>query len=94
MLIVAVALLDVSLRRELAYRTDGGAPAFFFVDIQPDQAAPFERLVAAANGGASLEMIPVVRARLRIPQCRGAGQTRPDARKPPVIDDEAERPAG
>ncbi len=81
MLIVAVALLDVSLRREIAYRTDGGAPAFFFVDIQPDQAAPFERLVAAENDKASLEMIPVVRARLRAVNdaaVEGEARTRPE----------------
>src|SRR5262249_49161194 len=37
MLIVAIALLDGSLRRELTHRSAGGAPAFFFVDVQPDQ---------------------------------------------------------
>src|SRR5215470_16311328 len=41
MLIVAVALLEQSLRAELAERGPGRAPAFFFIDIQPDQALAF-----------------------------------------------------
>jgi putative ABC transport system permease protein len=63
MLIVSVALLDQSLRRELSYRAAGSAPAFFFIDIQPDQAEPFSSLVTATSG-ATPELVPVVRSRL------------------------------
>ncbi|PYO59199.1 MAG: hypothetical protein DMD83_00070 [Candidatus Rokuibacteriota bacterium] len=63
-LIVAVAVLEVSLRRELAYRSAGAAPAFFFIDIQPDQAEPFSRLVTAHAGGVAPDLTPVVRSRL------------------------------
>jgi putative ABC transport system permease protein len=65
MLIVSVALLEVSLRRELSSRSAGAAPAFFFIDIQPDQAAAFGQLVSSRDGGHAPELIPVVRARLR-----------------------------
>ncbi len=65
MLIVAVAVLEAALRRELAERSAGGAPAFFFIDIQPDQAEPFSRLVTAEDGGIAPELTPVVRARLK-----------------------------
>jgi putative ABC transport system permease protein len=64
MLIVSVALLERSLRRELTDRAAGTAPAFFFIDIQPDQAEPFTRLVAATSGAAP-EIVPIVRSRLQ-----------------------------
>lgn len=64
MLIVAIALLEGSLRRELSGKSAGTAPAFFFIDIQPDQAEPFSRLVGGLPGGAPPELIPVVRSRL------------------------------
>src|SRR5262245_26572032 len=63
MLIVAVALLEANLREALAYRSAGSAPAFFFLDIQPDQAEPFRQLVTA-DGGLAPELTPVVRSRL------------------------------
>jgi len=63
MLIVAVALLEQSLRAELADRGPERAPAFFFIDIQSDQAAPFTRLVTDKARHAP-ELTPVVRSRL------------------------------
>jgi putative ABC transport system permease protein len=63
MLIVAVALLESSLREQLVTRSAETAPAFFFIDVQPDQAPAFAQLVAA-QGGTAPELIPVVRSRL------------------------------
>jgi len=63
MLVVAVALLDQSLRAELADRGPARSPAFFFIDIQRDQVAPFSRLVTDMTGHAP-ELTPVVRSRL------------------------------
>ena len=63
MLIVAVALLEQSLRAELHDRGPSLAPAFFFIDIQRDQVAPFTRLVTDTAGHAP-ELTPVVRSRL------------------------------
>lgn len=63
MLIVAVALLEQSLRAELADRGPERSPAFFFIDIQRDQVAPFTRLVTDFSGHAP-ELTPVVRSRL------------------------------
>jgi putative ABC transport system permease protein len=63
MLVVAVALLEGNLRAELSARSGDGAPAFFFIDLQPDQAAPFTRLVRERTGETP-EVIPVVRSRL------------------------------
>jgi putative ABC transport system permease protein len=64
MLIVSIALLDRSLRAQLVDRAPGSAPAFFFIDIQTDQAEPFARLVAAEGATAPAELTPVVRSRL------------------------------
>ena len=65
MLVVSVALLDRSLRAQLVGTAPpSSAPAFFFIDIQTDQAEPFARLVAASGGDRARELIPVVRSRL------------------------------
>jgi putative ABC transport system permease protein len=63
MLVVAVALLEGSLRAALSGPSAARAPAFFFIDIQPDQAPAFTRLVTERAGTAPT-LIPVVRARL------------------------------
>jgi putative ABC transport system permease protein len=64
MLLVAVALLEASLGRQLAYEQKRDAPAFFFIDVQPDQREAFSRLVGAASGGTMPALTPIVRARL------------------------------
>jgi putative ABC transport system permease protein len=64
MLVVAIAVLEGGLRAELVDRGPDEAPAFFFIDIQPDQAEPFARLVAAEGAAAPADLTPVVRARL------------------------------
>ena len=64
MLLVAIALLEANLGRQLAYEQKRDAPAFFFIDVQPDQREPFSRLVRDVSGGAAPTMTPIVRARL------------------------------
>jgi putative ABC transport system permease protein len=64
MLVVSVALLERSLRVQIAERSPERAPAFFFIGIQPDQAEPFARLVTELSGGVAPELTPVVRSRL------------------------------
>ncbi|MGH7373899.1 MAG: ABC transporter permease [Candidatus Rokuibacteriota bacterium] len=64
MLVVSIALLERNLRTQLVDRSPGTAPAFFFIDIQPDQAEPFARLVGGHGATAPPELIPVVRSRL------------------------------
>jgi putative ABC transport system permease protein len=63
MLMVAVALLEQSLRAELADRGPARAPAFFFIDIQPDQVQGFRQLVTERTGREP-RLTPVVRSRL------------------------------
>jgi putative ABC transport system permease protein len=62
MLLVAIALLEASLGREIAFEEKREAPSFFFIDVQPDQREAFSRLVAGA--GAPPTLTPVVRARI------------------------------
>jgi putative ABC transport system permease protein len=64
MLVVAIAVLEGGLRAQLVDRGADEAPAFFFIDIQPDQAEPFAQLVAAQGADAAAALTPVVRARL------------------------------
>ncbi len=64
MLLVAIALLEANLGRQLAYEQKREAPAFFFIDVQPDQREPFSRLVGDVSGGIAPAMTPIVRARL------------------------------
>jgi putative ABC transport system permease protein len=63
MLLVAIALLEANLGRQLAYEQKREAPSFFFIDVQPDQRDPFSRLVGDVSGVAPT-VTPVVRARL------------------------------
>lgn len=63
MLIVSVALLESSLRDQLVRGSAERAPAFFFVDVQTDQAPAFATLVTT-EGGTAPELVPVVRSRL------------------------------
>src|SRR5262249_61849126 len=63
MLLVAIALLEANLGRQLAYEQKREAPSFFFIDVQPDQREPFAKLVDDVSGVAPV-VTPVVRARL------------------------------
>ncbi len=63
MLLVAVAVLERALDRQIDHEHRREAPSFFFVDVQPDQAERFTDVVRSA-GGAVPALTSVVRARL------------------------------
>lgn len=48
--LVAVALIQANLSHQLSERLPREAPTFFFIDIQPDQAEAFDRIVAQSGG--------------------------------------------
>lgn len=58
-----VALLRVNLATELAERLPERAPAFFFIDIQPDQVERF-REITTAEGVTILDEAPMLRGRM------------------------------
>jgi putative ABC transport system permease protein len=64
MLLVAVALLERSLGRQIDHERRQEAPSFFFIDVQPDQRAAFTALLAGAANGREPALTPVVRGRL------------------------------
>jgi putative ABC transport system permease protein len=61
--LVAVALVEGNLTREVETHLPAEAPAFFFIDIQPDQLAGFAELVRATPG-AHFDQVPMMRARI------------------------------
>jgi putative ABC transport system permease protein len=62
MVVLAVALVERSVRAELVEQIPQGAPSVFFIDIQPDQKDGFAALLAARS--IPPELTPVVRSRL------------------------------
>jgi putative ABC transport system permease protein len=61
--LVAIALVQGNLVREVENRLPAEAPGFFFIDIQPDQLAGFEALVQSTPG-ARFDQVPMLRGRI------------------------------
>lgn len=62
--LVAVALIEGNLTRQIQERLPAVAPSHFFIDIQPDQLNEFEAVVLAQPGTADLRHVPTVRGRI------------------------------
>ena len=62
--LVAVALIQSNLTRQVSERILTDAPAFFFVDIQPGQGAAFAETVHGVAGAGGVEQVPMLRGRL------------------------------
>jgi putative ABC transport system permease protein len=60
---IAIALVQGNLAVEIEERLADHAPAYFVIDIQPDQLAGFEEMVSAAPG-ASFGEVPMLRGRI------------------------------
>jgi putative ABC transport system permease protein len=63
MVVVTVSLVERSLLRQVGDNRPTNAPTFFFIDIQPDQAAGFTD-VLHERGDALPQLTPLVRSRL------------------------------
>ncbi|HYP35803.1 MAG TPA: FtsX-like permease family protein, partial [Stellaceae bacterium] len=61
--LVTIALVEGNLSREVESRLPAKAPAFFFIDIQPNQLAGFAAIVQA-NPGARFDQVPMMRGRI------------------------------
>lgn len=62
--LVAIALIEGNFQKEVSDRLPTNAPAFFFVDIQPDQVEEFRQTVLAVPGTDDLNLVPNLRARI------------------------------
>lgn len=62
--LVAVALIQGNLAQEIQDTLPEAAPSFFFIDIQPEQADEFDRIVQQQPGAAGLERVPMLRGRI------------------------------
>ncbi len=62
--LVAVVMVNVSLTRALTAELAQEAPAFFFMDIRPDQVGDFRALVEGEPGVNRLDLRPMIRGRI------------------------------
>ena len=62
--LVAIALVEVNLTRQVTEELPEDAPGFYFIDIQPDQVDEFDRLVRATPGVHELKRVPMLRGRI------------------------------
>ncbi len=62
--LVAIALVEGNVAEEIDLRLPQRAPSFFFIDIQPDQAAPFDALLHSMPGVTEEGRVPVLRGRI------------------------------
>jgi putative ABC transport system permease protein len=62
--LVAIALVQGNIARTIDERLPEHAPSFFFIDIQPDQVAEFDRLVRASPGVSQVARVPSLRGRI------------------------------
>jgi len=63
-LLATVSLLDRTIAAQVQDRLPGTAPSFFFVDIQPDEAARFDKLVASVRSAQDYKRTPMIRGRI------------------------------
>ena len=62
--LVVVALVQANLTRMVEETIPAEAPAFFFLDIQPGQVAPFAALLDSLPGVSRVERYPTLRGRI------------------------------
>ena len=62
--LVAIALVEGNLGAQISETRDERRPAFFFLDIQKHQTAPFERLVEETAGAEKGRLVPMLRGRI------------------------------
>ncbi|MFO1060932.1 MAG: ABC transporter permease [Dongiaceae bacterium] len=62
--LVAIAVIEGDLSREISETLPKAAPSFYFLDIQPGQAAAFDAAVAGVPGAGALARVPMLRGRI------------------------------
>lgn len=62
--LVAIALIEGNLSRQVNERLPEQAPAFFFIDIQPQQVAAFDKAVQSVPHTSGFRRVPSLRGRI------------------------------
>jgi putative ABC transport system permease protein len=62
--LAAIALIQGNLRQQITESLPDAAPSFYFIDIQSDQAAEFDRIAHAVPGVTEVKRVPSLRARI------------------------------
>ncbi|MEE3049794.1 MAG: FtsX-like permease family protein, partial [Pseudomonadota bacterium] len=62
--LIAVALVDANLRRQVNERMPESAPGYYFIDIQPHQVDDFVKIVTETPGYVDVQRTPMVRGRV------------------------------
>lgn len=62
--LVAVVVVEGNLSRQIRSSMPANAPGFYFIDIQPDQVAPFEKTLRAAGPVDHINRVPMLRGRI------------------------------
>ncbi len=62
--LVAIVQIESNINRQIENRLSEGAPAFFFLDIQPDQVTAFDQTVTSAPGMSGYKRVASLRGRI------------------------------
>ncbi|HEY8613703.1 MAG TPA: FtsX-like permease family protein [Roseomonas sp.] len=62
--LAAVALIQGNLRQQIVESLPDAAPSFYFIDIQSDQVAEFDRITTGVAGVTEVKHVPSLRARI------------------------------
>ncbi|SDG10288.1 putative ABC transport system permease protein [Limimonas halophila] len=62
--LVAIALIDGNLTRQVTQQMPKDAPAYYFIDIQPDQLDPFKATARGVEGVREVQAVPMLRGRI------------------------------
>ena len=62
--LVAVALIEGNLNRQLTETLRGETPGYYFIDIQPEQVPVFTRIAAEFETPVRIETVPMLRGRI------------------------------
>jgi putative ABC transport system permease protein len=63
-LLATVTLVNATINAQVAGALPARAPSFFFVDIQPDQVAGFDKTVTSFSGTSDYQRTPMIRGRI------------------------------
>ena len=62
--LIAIALIEGNLARQVQNSMPEEAPGFYFIDIQPDQVEAFDAVVRSVPGASDLQRVPMLRGRI------------------------------